>query len=144
MRKKADCRMVLVRLPRPISCAIFVAFLRSVGSKRQSRADGIDGDVVLSEVALHLVGHELLQLGIVEDGVQQERAVLLQATGHIVHVQVSLNVASHEVRRGHEVGRADGRVTETQVRAGEAARLLGVVREVSLAILVGVVTDNLH
>ena len=52
-------------------------------------------------------------------------------------------MASHEVRRGHQVGRADGRVAETQVRAGEAARLLGVVAEVGLAVLVGVVADDL-
>jgi hypothetical protein len=57
-------------------------------------------------------------------------------------VEVSLNVASHEVRRGHQVGRADGRVAETQVRAGETSRLLRVVREVSLAVLVGVVTNK--
>jgi len=72
--------------------------------------DGIYGDVVLCEVALYLVRHELLQLVGVEDGVQQELAVLLQTAGHVVHVEVSLNVASHEVRRGHEVGRAYGRV----------------------------------
>ena len=53
-------------------------------------------------------------------------------------------MASHEVRGGHEIGRADGRVAETQVRAGEATRLLRVVREVSLAILVGGVADDLH
>ena len=47
-------------------------------------------------------------------------------------------MASYEVR----IGRADGRVAETQVRAGEAARLLGVVAEVSLAVLVGVVADE--
>jgi hypothetical protein len=58
-------------------------------------------------------------------------------------VEVSLNVASHEVRCGYQIGRADGRVTETQVRAGETARLLRVVREVSLAVLVGVVTNDL-
>ena len=114
--------------------------------------DGIDGNVVLSEVALYLVRHalgfaawlvqELLQFGIIEDGVQQELTVLLQTAGYIVHVQVSLYVASHEVRCGHQIGRADRCVTETQVRAGETSRLLRVVREVSLAVLVGVVTDE--
>ena len=53
-------------------------------------------------------------------------------------------MASHEVRRGHEVRGADGRVAEAQVGAGEAAGLLGVVGEVSLAVLVGVVADDLH
>ena len=53
-------------------------------------------------------------------------------------------MASHEVRRGYQIGGADRRVAETQVRAGETSRLLRVVREVSLAVLVGVVTDNLY
>ena len=60
------------------------------------------------------------------------------------NLEVSLHVASHEVRCGHQIGRADRRVTETQVRAGETTRLLRVVREVSLAVLVGVVTNNLR
>ena len=59
-------------------------------------------------------------------------------------MQVSLNVASHEVRRVHQVSGADGRIAETQVRASEAAGLLGVIREVSLAVLVGVVADDFH
>ena len=35
-------------------------------------------------------------------------------------------------------------VTETQVRASETTRLLGVVREVCLAVFIGVVADNLY
>jgi len=112
-------------------------------------------DVVDCEVTLHLVGHtfgfaawlvqELLQLVGFEDGVQEELTVLLQATRHVVHVEVSLYVASHEVRRCHQIGRADGRVAEAQVRAGETSQLLRVVREVSLTVLVGVVADkSLH
>jgi hypothetical protein len=58
-------------------------------------------------------------------------------------VQVSLNVASHEVRCGYQIGRADRCVIETQVRAGETSRLLRVVAEVSLAVLVGVCTNDL-
>ena len=85
-------------------------FLSNLGG-----VDGIDGDVVLCEVALHLVGHELGQFLALEDGVEEERAAVLQTACDIVHVEVSLNVASHEVRRGHEVRGADGRVAEAQV-----------------------------
>ena len=53
-------------------------------------------------------------------------------------------MACHEVRRGDEIGGADGGVAEAQVRTGVAARLLRVVVEVGLAVLVGVVTDDLH
>ena len=83
--------------------------------------DSIYSNVVLCEVALYLVRHELLELVGVEDGVQQELTVLLQTTSHVVHVEVSLNVASHEVRCGYQIGRADRCITETQVRAGETS-----------------------
>ena len=79
-----------------------------------------------------------------EDGVEQEGTVVAQTACHIIHVHVSLYVASHEVRRIHLVGRVDRLIAETQVRAGETSRLLRVVREVSLAVLVGVVADDLH
>ena len=58
-------------------------------------------------------------------------------------MQVSLYVASHEVGGVHQVCGADRRVAETEVRAGETARLLGVVCEVCLAVLAGVVADDL-
>ncbi len=83
--------------------------------------DGIYSNVVLCEVTLYLVRHELLELVGVEDCVQQELTVLLQTTSHVVHVQVSLNVASYEVRCSYQVGRADRCITETQVRAGETS-----------------------
>ena len=38
----------------------------------------------------------------------------------------------------------DGVIAKAQVRAGETTRLLGIVREVCLAVLVGIVTDNLY
>ena len=53
-------------------------------------------------------------------------------------------MASNEVRRIYEVGRTNGAVTETQVRAGETTRFLRVIGEVSLAVFVGVVTDDFH
>ena len=53
-------------------------------------------------------------------------------------------MTSHEIGCLNLISAADRRVAEAQVRACEAATLLGVVREVSLTILVGIVTDNLH
>src|SRR3712207_7658878 len=35
----------------------------------------------------------------VEDGVEQELSVCLQAAYHVIHIEVGLNVASHEVDR---------------------------------------------
>ncbi len=106
--------------------------------------DIVDGDVVLGEVALYLVGKVLGEFMAFPDGVEQEGAAVAQAAGNIIHVQVSLHVACHEVGGVHQVGRTDGFVAETEVRAGEAARFLRVVCEVSLTILVGVLTDDFH
>ena len=99
---------------------------------------------MLSEVALGVVRQVSGEFFAVPDGVEQEGTAVAEAAEHIVHVEVSLHVACHEVRRLDLVRGADGRVAEAEVRAGEAARLLRVVGEVSLAILVRVVADNLH
>ncbi len=114
-------------------------FLSDLGS-----VDIINGDVILCEVTFHLVGKILGKLLTLPDGVEKECAAVAKTTGHVIHVQVSLYVASHEVGGVHQIGRADGLVAETEVRAGEAARFLRVVCEVCLAILVGVVADDLH
>ena len=104
--------------------------------------DIVNSDVVLSEVTLYLVRDEVNQLLTIEDSVQQEETVLTQTTCYVVHVQVSLYVASYEVRSIYLISTVDRAVAETQVRAGETTRLLRVVREVCLAILVGIVTDK--
>ena len=109
-----------------------------------SCVDIVNSDVVLSEVTLYLVRDEVNQLLAVEDSVQQEETVLTQTTCYIVHVEVSLYVASYEVRSIYLICTVDRAVAETQVRAGETTRLLRVVREVCLAILVSIVTDNLN
>ena len=99
---------------------------------------------MLGKIALHLIGDEVDQFVTIEDSVEQERAVVAQTTGHVIHVQVCLYVASHKVRCIHLVSTVDRLVAEAQVRARETSRLLRVVGEVGLAILVGVVTDNLN
>ena len=84
---------------------------------------GVDG-IVLSEILLHLVRYELSLLLALKDGVQQKQTVLLQTTCHIVHVEIRLNVASHEVRCGYEVCATERCITETQVRAGKTSDFL--------------------
>ena len=99
---------------------------------------------MVSEVFLHFVRQVLNELVSLPDGVQEERTAVLETASDIVHVEVCLNVASHEVRRGNEVSGVDRLVAETEVRAGESAGFLTIVREVSLAVFVGRVTDDLH
>ena len=52
-------------------------------------------------------------------------------------------MAGHEVGGGHQVGRRDRQVAETQVRRGVAARFLRVIGEIGLAVLVGRAADDL-
>ena len=99
---------------------------------------------MLGEVAFNLVGQVLCEFFAFPDGVEQECASIAQTASHVVHVQVGLNMASHEVGRVDEIGRADGLVAETKVRACEAARFLRVVGEISLTIFVGVVADDFY
>ena len=121
-----------------------LARLPKVSGGNLSCVDIVNCDVVLSEVTLYLVRDEVNQLLAVEDSVQQEETVLTQTTCYIVHVEISLYVASYEVRSIYLVCAVDRAVAETQVRAGETTRLLRVVREVCLAILVSIVTDDLN
>ena len=77
--------------------------------------DIVNSDVVLSENALHLVRDEVNEFLTVEDSVQQEVTVLAQTACNIVHIQVSLYVASHEVRSIYLVCAVDWAVAETEV-----------------------------
>ena len=70
---------------------------------------------MVSEILLHLVGEVLGKFLTFPDGIEQECTAVAQAAGHIVHVEVSLHMASHEVRSGHQICRADRLVTEAEV-----------------------------
>lgn len=52
-------------------------------------------------------------------------------------------MASNEIRFVDEVFGMNGLIAESEVGEGEAARLLGVVFEITLSILVGVVAEDL-
>ena len=121
---------------RAVAQTDFLCNLRSV--------DVVNRNILLGEITLNIVRQVLSQFFAFPDCVQEECTILAETTSNIVHVEISLNVASHEVRRIHQISRADRMVAEAEVRASETTGLLRVVGEVSLAILVGVITDNLH
>ena len=83
------------------------------------------------ELGVHLLGRPLR--------VEQEYAAVLEVGEHIVAQYVGLVMASDKVRLVDKICTADGLVRETQVGYGYAARFLGVVCEVCLRVLVGVV-----
>ena len=85
------------------------------------RIDIVNRDVVVGEIFLNLCREVFGKLLAFPDGIEKECAVVAQTAGHVIHVEVCLNVACHEVGSVDEVGRTDGVVTEAEVRAGETA-----------------------
>ena len=75
--------------------------------------------------------------------VQKECAAVYQFLAHVELADVCRVVACNEVGLVDEVGGLDGLLTESQVRHGNTAGLLGVVIKVCLCIHVGVVADDL-
>ena len=109
-----------------------------------SSVDVVNADIVLCKVTLNLIRNEVYKFLTIKDSVQQECTILTQTTCNVVHVQVSLNVTSYEVRCIYLISRTDWIITEAEVRTSETTRLLRVIREVSLTVLISVVTDNLY
>ena len=107
------------------------------------RVDDVELGVLLSQALLQVCGKSVFQFLGLPLAIQQEHAAVLQVLGQVVLVDVSLVVNGDQVRIAYIVRLLNGRVTETQVRLGEAAALLGVIREVCLGIHVGVVADDL-
>ena len=77
--------------------------------------DVVDGDVVFGKITLGVVGQVGCEFFAIPDGVEQEGTAIAQAAQHVIHVQISLYVASHEVGGLNLIGRADGGVAEAQV-----------------------------
>ena len=65
--------------------------------------DIVNSNIVFCEIFLNLVRQVLSQFFTFPDSIQQESTVLAQTTSYIVHVQVSLNVASNEVRSSYQI-----------------------------------------
>ena len=92
---------------------------------------------------LHLTRKVLLQSFHIPRAVQKECTSVYQLLYHVVLAYIGRIVAGYEVCLVDQVGGLDRSLTETQVRHGNTAGLLGVIIEVSLSIHVGVVTDDL-
>ena len=75
--------------------------------------------------------------------VQQESTAVYQLLYHVVLTNIGRIVAGYEVCLVDQVGGFDRFLTETQVRHGNTAGLLGVIIEVSLSVHVCVITDDL-
>ena len=106
--------------------------------------DRVELHVIFRDVALGVGGQVVRKLLGRPLAVDHEGAARL----HVLHDGEVLRdvagvMASNEVRLINIVGAADRAVAEAEMRNRHAARLLGVVLEVGLHILVGVVADDL-
>ena len=70
--------------------------------------EGVELDVLLRDLVLHLCGELLVHLVGGPYAVEQEGAAVLEVGEHVVTEHIGLVVARHEVRLVDEVGRADG------------------------------------
>ena len=85
----------------------------------------------------------LVEFSVVPCAVQKEYPAGLDVLYHLVEVDVSFVVAGNKVSLLDVIGRFDRLVAKAQVGDRYAAGLLGVVLEVRLYLLVGVVADDL-
>ena len=108
------------------------------------RVDRVELDVVLRDIALRLSRHVVVELFIRPLAVDHEDTARLDVANHREALDnIGGVMAGNEVRLVDIVRRLDRLVAKTQVRNGYAAGLLGVVLEVRLNILVGMVADDL-
>ena len=104
---------------------------------------GVELDVVLGDVSLYLGRQMLFELFVAPDAVEQEEAARLNVLYHLISVEVGGVMAGYEVSLFYIICGLDRLVSESEVRDGHTARLLGVVLEVSLYLLVRMVADDL-
>ena len=64
---------------------------------------GKKGQDIVDKITLDMVGKVLCKFFAVPYGVEQECAAVTQTTGNVVHIEVSLNVACHEVRGVYQI-----------------------------------------
>ena len=105
--------------------------------------NGVELNLVVVDVLLHLTRQMLLELCIAPCAVQQEGSAVHKLLNHVVLANISRVVASHEVCLVNQIGRLNRLVTEAEVGNRDTAGLLRVIVKVCLCIHVGVVTDDL-
>ena len=107
------------------------------------RVDHVELELLVDDRLLDLVGHVVPDLVRRERRGEEEHGARLRGLEHVVLLEVREAVARREVGRVDEVGRADHVAAEAEVRDRDAAGLLGVVLEVALRVVLGVVADDL-
>ena len=98
---------------------------------------------MIVHVLLNLARDVLCDLILVPYAVEEEGTTINELLNHVELGHVSRVVAGYEVCSVDQVSRLDRLLTESQVRHGNTAGLLGIIIEVSLSVHVCVITDDL-
>ena len=105
--------------------------------------DGIEVCLTLSQNAFCTVGEIGFQLLALPVRVEQEGTARFHFIRDIKGVHVTLLMAGNKVCHSHIIGAANRFMAKAQMASCETAGLLGIILEVSLYILVGIVSDDL-
>ena len=108
-----------------------------------SGVDYVKLKLLVDNSLLDFIGHVIPDLGGRVGRSEEEYGAGLGGLEHVILLEVGEAVASGEVGRVDEVGAADHLAAEAEVGDRNAAGLLGVVLEVTLSVVLGVVTDDL-
>ena len=105
--------------------------------------DGVEVDIVIRDVLLHLARQVLIQFFMRPCTVQKEGSSVNQLLHHVVLAYISRIVACNEVCLTDQVCGFNLLMSETQVGHGHTAGLLGIIIKVCLCIHVGIVADDI-
>ena len=103
---------------------------------------GIELNIVVRDVLLHVAGQILFQLRAAPGSVQQECAAVLDLVDHVIAADIGLGMAGQEIRGLDEIGGANRLFTEPKMALGNAVGLLGVILEIRLGVHPCVVADD--
>ena len=111
------------------------------------KVDGVNqihADVVFNNITLCLCREVMRELFGIPLAVYEEGSAGFDVAYHLKTLgNIRWVVARHEVCLGDIVRRANSVIAEAQVADGDTTGLLGVVLEICLNVLVGMITDNL-
>ena len=105
--------------------------------------DHVELGFLVDQLLLQGSGQPVPNLVGAERRAEEEGAVVAEAVEHLVPVQERGLVAADEVGLGDQVAGADRARAEAQMGDGDGPGLLGVVDEVALGVVVGVLADDL-
>ena len=117
-------------------------FCRTCFQSNVQTVNGVELQMLLRNLVLHVSGQFLFQFCVVPSAVEKECAAVFCVCKYVVVCNVTGVVAGNKFRLVDEVTGFDGVLAETQVRNGKSAGLFAVVFEVALCIQISVVADN--